>query len=196
MFVGFIAVVVILLVIVGLMSSGATSGSGGVDQTKATKVLGELSGLAQSAGFYKTTTVGSNYAGLTVGQLVANGIVSVDDTIKVDGTPATGAGDAAHIVSKSVPELVYTVAVDGARTNRLVVTPLMHPDADLATIGLQPAVITASLGGALEAAYAKLVPEANVFATGTFDPAVTTTGSHVDKGTVITDGLASIYLEQ
>jgi len=124
MFVGFIAVVVILLIIVGLMSTGATSGSGGVDQTKATKAISEISALAQSTGFYKTTVDTTNYAGLTVQKLIDNGIVSVNDTVTataadydLDAKTTIADGDKV-VASKAVPGLVYKLESDlaGAAT--------------------------------------------------------------------------------
>jgi len=137
MLVGFIAVIVILLVIVGLMSAGGTSGSGGVDQTKATKVVSEISALAQSSGFFKTTTAQSNFEGMDVAALMDAGIVDSNDVITfldADGSsgvtivdPTTvdliGEGteeatiateDALYVKSKAVSGVYYDVAVDPA----------------------------------------------------------------------------------
>lgn len=146
MLVGFIAVIVILLVIVGLMSAGGTSGSGGVDQTKATKVVSEISALAQSAGFYKTTTKNSNFEGMNVAALIDAGIIdSADAIVFVDADGSTGltvvdpttvdmigeaieedkiaTEDAEYVKSKAVSGVYYNVAVDGADTtnNTMVV---------------------------------------------------------------------------
>jgi len=149
MLVGFIAVIVILLVIVGLMSAGGTSGSGGVDQTKATKVVSEISALAQSAGFYKTTTAQSNYEGMNVPALIDAGIIDKADAIvfvDADGStgltivdPATvdmiGEGveedviaveDKEYVKSKAVGGVYYNVAVDAADgTNNTMVVELV-----------------------------------------------------------------------
>lgn len=186
MFVGFIAVVVILLVIVGIMSSGATSGSGGVDQTKATKVLGEISGLAQSAGFYKTTVATSNYAGMDLPKLVDAGIVSLVDTVTAAGVPAANSYESALVISKAANEIVYTINADTNNANRLVIGVLENPDA-------AAAAMTDSLGSALETSYGKI---ATADSTGEFDPAETTTGSIADLTADTNDGLATIYLQQ
>jgi hypothetical protein len=187
MFVGFIAVVVILLVIVGLMSSGATSGSGGVDQTKATKMLGEISGLAQAAGFYKTTNANSNYANMTIPLLISNGIVAVEDTLQADGSASTAltASTATHIRSKSVPEVAYTLVVDPANVNRILLSAVDSPDA-------AQGAVTASLGAALETSFTKLVPNGNVV-TDVGD--VEANGSYVLNATA-GDGFGAMYLQQ
>jgi len=145
MLVGFIAVIVILLVIVGLMSAGGTSGSGGVDQTKATKVVSEISALAQSAGFFKTTTKNSNFEGMSVSALIDAGIIDSNDVIVfVDADGSTGltivdpatvdmigeaveegaiaVEDAEYVKSKAVSGVYYNVAVDAAdATNNTMV---------------------------------------------------------------------------
>jgi hypothetical protein len=171
MFVGFIAVVVILLVIVGLMSSGATNGSGGVDQTKATKALSEISALAQSTGFYKTTTAGSDYTGLTTQGLIDAGIVaSADiyttvaaDNVKVNGVQVVAATK--MVKSKAVTGLYYGAVVNGTSVANFDLTVACDSDDIGATSGL---------GAALEKTYTKLAGNASV-ATGT----VTTDGSAV-----------------
>jgi len=148
MLVGFIAVIVILLVIVGLMSAGGTSGSGGVDQTKATKVVSEISALAQSAGFFKTTTTQSNYEGMNVAALIDAGIIdSADAIVFVDADGSTGltivdkddvdmigeaveedaiaVEDAQYVKSKAVAGVYYNVAVDAAdATNNTMIIEL------------------------------------------------------------------------
>jgi hypothetical protein len=130
MFVGFIAVVVILLVIVGLMSSGATNGSGGVDQTKATKALSEMSALAQSAGFFKTTTTNSDYTGMSTDALVTGGIVASADTATSTATMVGDAGlvGANHTVikSKAVSGLYYTVDAD-SNVNKFDLNVIVDP---------------------------------------------------------------------
>ena len=65
MLIGFIVVIVMILVIVGLMATGNSGGGTGVNQTKATKVVTEIGTLAQSVSFYKTTTAAGDLAGLT-----------------------------------------------------------------------------------------------------------------------------------
>jgi len=172
MFVGFIAVVVILLVIVGLMSSGATNGSGGVDQTKATKALSEISALAQSTGFYKTTTASSDYTGLSVQALIDAGIVaSADiytviaaDNVKVDAVQVTAATKL--VKSKAVTGLYYNVVVNGTASSQFDLT--IAADSD--DIGA-----TSTLGAALEKTFTKLAGNATV-----------------NSGTVTTDGSAKI----
>ena len=171
MFVGFIAVVVILLVIVGLMSSGATNGSGGVDQTKATKALSEISALAQSTGFYKTTTAGSDYAGLSTQGLIDAGIVAsadiytviAGDNVKVDG--AQVAVGTKMVKSKAVTGLFYGAVVNGTAVSKFDLTIAAESDVIAPTSGL---------GAALEKTYTKLAGNATV-ASGT----VTTDGSAV-----------------
>ena len=171
MFVGFIAVVVILLVIVGLMSSGATNGSGGVDQTKATKALSEISALAQSTGFYKTTTAGSDYAALSTQGLIDAGIVaSADiyttvaaDNVKVNGVQVVAATKL--VKSKAVTGLYYAAVVNGTSVANFDLTVACDSDDIGATSGL---------GAALEKTYTKLAGNATV-ASGT----VTTDGSAV-----------------
>ena len=160
MFVGFIAVVVILLVIVGLMSSGSTSGSGGVDQTKATKVLTEVSALVQSAGFFQTTTTNSDYDGITVGTLETAGIIATADIADVsalttlsltpaaDGTTdAADLGETAVVASKSVKGLYYNLQAASAGTSTFVLNTIVDT-----------AELTAgdSLSKALESSYSKL----------------------------------------
>jgi len=156
MFVGFIAVVVILLIIVGLMSTGATSGSGGVDQTKATKAISEISALAQSTGFYKTTVDTSDYAGLNTDALVNAGIVSGADTItgadvvaadyEIDGASTIGDNDTV-VVSKAVPGVIYKVY---ANTDATLGDNYFNVD-----IGTKK-TLTAGLKQALDTTYAKL----------------------------------------
>lgn len=107
MLVGFIAVVVILLVIIGIMATSSTSGSGGVDQTKATKLVSEISGLSQSMGFYKTTTANGDYAGLDVKSAINAGIVDINDT---DASDSQNPDDATLIKSKALTGVTYTLA--------------------------------------------------------------------------------------
>lgn len=144
MFVGFIAVVVILLVIVGLMSSGATNGSGGVDQTKATKALSEMSALAQSAGFFKTTTTNSDYTGMSTDALVTGGIVASADTATSTATMVGDAGlvGANHTVikSKAVSGLYYTVDVDGQSVNNFDLNVIVDPAVVTSGSGLAKAL--------------------------------------------------------
>lgn len=148
MFVGFIAVVVILLVIVGLMSSGATNGSGGVDQTKATKALSEVSALAQSTGFYKTTTAGSDYVGLAgVQQLIDAGIVATGDTVLATATMTGSVLGERVVKSKAVPGVYYKIAVNATNTNTFDVTII--PDTTLVAAG-------SGMGAALEKAITKV----------------------------------------
>jgi len=165
MFVGFIAVVVILLIIVGLMSTGATSGSGGVDQTKATKAISEISALAQSTGFFKTTTDNSNYEGLTVDTLENNGIISKADTVAIsagdyniealqDNSASISDGDKV-VVSKAVPGLVYKVVADHALASDAAVNNTYF-DISIAANKTADNGLTASLMQALDTAYAKV----------------------------------------
>lgn len=153
MLVGFIAVIVILLVIVGLMSAGGTSGSGGVDQTKATKVVSEISAIAQSSGFFKTTTAESNFEGLNVGLLIDSGIVdSLDVVTFFDADASTGltiedpasltligeateeaaiaTEDALYVKSKAVSGVYYNVTVDAADStnNTMVIDVIINED--------------------------------------------------------------------
>lgn len=183
MFVGFIAVIVIILIIVTLMSTGATSGSGGVDQTKATKAIGEISALGQAIGFYKTTSPGSNYAGISVEKLKNAGIVNADDLADstVDMNRVTQAGGAvealtaatdALIASKAVPGLYYNVTTSTNSNNEFVIQVIT----DNSGAGLSTTVDSGLLS-ALETSYTKLK------GTGT-----------VETGAVIDDGVAAIVL--
>lgn len=79
MFTGFIAVIVVILIIAGIMATGTTSASGGVDQTKASKAVSEISALTQGIGFYKTTTDANDYTGISVQALQDAGIVDGND---------------------------------------------------------------------------------------------------------------------
>lgn len=151
MLVGFIAVIVILLVIVGLMSAGGTSGSGGVDQTKATKVLSEISAIAQSSSFYKTTTAESNYEGMDVNALIDAGIIdpiNVITFLDADGSSgvtienpdnltligeAIEEGDIAtedtlYVKSKSVDGVYYAIAVDPADNNTMTIGVIINEE--------------------------------------------------------------------
>lgn len=65
MLIGFIVVIVMILVIVGLMATGNSGGGTGVNQTRATKVVTEIGTLAQSLSFFKTTTGSGNFEGFT-----------------------------------------------------------------------------------------------------------------------------------
>jgi len=112
MFVGFIAVIVILLIIVGLMSTGAGSASGGVDQTKVTKIVSEISTLGQAAGFYKSTTADGDYADLNVAALVSNGIVdsnNVEDIANIEEVQDESYG----VQDDLSPTVVKSSVVDG-----------------------------------------------------------------------------------
>lgn len=181
MFVGFIAVVVILLVIVGLMSSGATNGSGGVDQTKATKALSEVSALVQSTGFYKTTTSDSNYAGLTVDTLASNGIVAsidlVPSTVDFIGNGGAMTAGVNVVKSKAVDGLYYNITVgDTSAAMKIDIV------ADSTKIS---STLQSGLAKALESSYAKLSPSAvDVGVIGT------TTDNVVN--TIANDGAASV----
>jgi hypothetical protein len=110
MLVGFIAIIVILLVIIGVMSTGATSGSGGVDQTKATKLVSELSGIAQSVGFFKTTTTNGDYDGITLDKVATAGIVELE-SMGSGYKDAAGVevADANYIKSNAVNGVFYNV---------------------------------------------------------------------------------------
>lgn len=166
MFVGFIAVVVILLVVVGLMSTGATNGSGGVDQTKATKVISEISALVQSTGFYKTTNATSSYSGVTVANLVAAGIVDSADTVTTTAAGTAGAFTTITtddgttqaliptttqvIVSKSVPGVYYVIGA-GASTNQFKIQ-----------VAADATTLSSTLKSALQTNYSKLAGSAAV----------------------------------
>ena len=84
MFVGFIAVIVILLIIVGLMSTGAGSAGGGVDQTKVTKIVSEISTISQNLGFYKSSVDTADFTGITVTKAVESGIIDSANVKTVD----------------------------------------------------------------------------------------------------------------
>lgn len=146
MFVGFIAVIIILLLIVGLMSTGVTSASGGIDQTKAVKAVSEISGIAQSTGYYKTAQDTVNYKSLTLVSLEELGIVDHNDLIETNGdgvdystfhgTFIDNAGAVADntilIRSKSIDGLFYNITQNADTTNKfdldLVVSTDLIPD--------------------------------------------------------------------
>ena len=157
MFVGFIAVIVILLVIVGLMSSGATNGSGGVDQTKATKALSEVSALVQSTGYYKTTSASSDYSSISMSALTASGIISTNDTVTAGATyvgdAGTYAGTETVIKSKAVAGLYYNISAgSGTLSNSTFKIDVV----------VDPAVIASgsSLASAIESSMGKLTATA------------------------------------
>ena len=181
MFIGFIAVIVVLLIIVAVMSTGTTTGSGGVDQTKAAKMVTEMSALAQTAGFYKTTTVDNDYAGVDVDALVASGIVSSDDIVVADvltnaliqsDAKATAVVNAANMISsKAVSGLSYVVEPTTA-LNGIVVS----------TAG--SAAIEGTLAAALEKAYAKFGTGAAI-ATAAIEGQVAETAEVAGVGSVV-----------
>jgi hypothetical protein len=196
MFIGFIAVIVVLLIIVAVMSTGTTTGSGGVDQTKAAKMVTEVSALAQTAGFYKTTQVDNNYASVSVANLVTAGIVSVDDvkTVAVEGAIDSltdvklNGGTAAaalvptgnYIKSKAVSGLFYAIAPTTDNKGIVITTAA---SAGMITIGgnaTTEGTAATTLGQALETAY-------NKFNTTT--PSIATKASAAVEGVVV-DGAA------
>lgn len=200
MFVGFIAVIVVILIVVALMSTGATSGSGGVDQTKATKAVSEISALGQSIGFFKTTTLNSNYAGINVDSLVKAGIISSNDVqlstdsmkalpVTVDGvidnTEAALVPGRDIIKSKAVEGLYYEV-LPGASASTFVIKTIINE----AKGGIAPSPEAGgaddSLRSAIEAAVAKL--DGN---------GVNVKGGGIDvvSGTKTADGLVVVTLK-
>jgi len=122
MFVGFIAVIIILLIIVGLMSTGGTNASGGINQTKAVKAVSEISTIAQSTGYYKTSNT-SNYDKLSLVGLETLGILDHTDLVEANGDGVDYAGKGGTFIdnagavadntllirSKSVEGLYYTI---------------------------------------------------------------------------------------
>jgi hypothetical protein len=155
MLVGFIAVIVILLVIIGVMSTGATSGSGGVDQTKATKLISEISGIAQSVGFYKTLTKNGDYKDMNTTKLAEAGIVELD---KADANPKkhsetvgsiTPAGSAKYVKSKAIEGVYYDINV---KDNTNDVT---HFTIDVMVDGTKVSTASEGLGKAMEKAMTK-----------------------------------------
>lgn len=184
MLVGFIAVVVILLVIVGLMSSGATSGTGGIDQTKAAKTLSEMSSIMQQVGFVKTISANSDYSdlaetavgdGLGVDSLVSAGIVDPSDVVATDGGATTVEGKTVHaedgvsvpvadsnlIKSKSISGIYYQIRQTAGDANSFEVV-VYSDDA-----------LTSTMKSALHASY-------NKFSTSALNVANT---ADVDAGT-------------
>jgi len=152
MFIGFIAVIVILLIIVAVMSTGVTTGSGGVDQTKAAKVVTELGTLAQSIGFYKTITTNSDYEGVSVDELSNAGIVASEDIVDVV-TLNNVKDDAGNdittgniITSKAIKGLYYDVTPATNSVNYVKIKALVDTD-DVET--------GSTLAQALEKAYTK-----------------------------------------
>lgn len=126
MLIGFIVVIVMILVIVGLMATGNSGGGTGVNQTKATKVVTEIGTLAQSISFFKTTTTAGDYVGLDSAKAIAllDGYttVTVDETaigqdVEGNGDTTNAAVDA--IVSQAESTLNYTFSVNSADTKEL-----------------------------------------------------------------------------
>lgn len=135
MFTGFIAVIVVILIIAGIMATGTTSASGGVDQTKASKAVSEISSLTQGIGFYKTTTDANDYAGISVQALQDSGIVSANDVYTTVNAGEYVYDDGANvdanvsvIKSRAVDGLAYQVLEDtdtGVFQLRVVADPNM-----------------------------------------------------------------------
>jgi hypothetical protein len=132
MFMTLIAVVVVLLLIIGYMSQSTTSGSGGVDQTKAAKMVTEMGALAQSASFYKTMTTDADYKDVSVAQLKDAGIVDALDLVDVTtidnltgDSAVPAAGDV--IKSKAINGLYYIVK-EGSNDKYLVIESFVDTD--------------------------------------------------------------------
>lgn len=159
MFVGFIAVVAILLVIVGLMSSGGATpgGSALMNNTKATKMLQEISGIVQSVNSYKSVSPSGSYYDspteyITMTSAKNYGIFSDEDLYTVLGTETfvsnwiipPVAGDKL-LKSLAIPGVYYKIDLYGVGTFALsVVVDTANP------------LVTSDLKIAMESAYKKL----------------------------------------
>ena len=196
MFIGFIAIIVALLIIVAVMSTGSTSGSGGIDQTKATKMVSEISALQQAAGFYKTTTANNDYGTAATGDQISvvnlqnAGIIASADIVvtSADGVAGAYAGiqdlDQAAIVagssliaSKAVPGLFYSVAptADGSQVVISVVPSSSIYDANPADAwDATSADERTTLANSLESAFGKFAGTATVDTVGVASAAAET----------------------
>jgi hypothetical protein len=145
MLIGFIVVIVMILVIVGLMATGNTGGGTGINQTKATKVVTEIGTIAQSLSFFKTTTAAGDMSGFTHADGVAlldgysaDGVTVADDINYTSDDTVAGNVIASNVVdgveteplsadmtdavkSQAVPNLLYAFAMDANNTNRFVI---------------------------------------------------------------------------
>jgi len=149
MLIGFIVVIVMILVIVGLMATGNSGGGTGVNQTKATKVVTEIGTLAQSLSFFKTTTADGSFDGFThaSGYALLDGY---DETAAVVSEATftanlNGDGDATDtdvgkaVISQAVSTVNYHFFVDNATFanatiddgDLVIVVELTGTDADL-----------------------------------------------------------------
>jgi len=139
MLIGFIVVIVMILVIVGLMATGNSGGGTGVNQTKATKVVSEIGTIAQSLSFYKTTTNAGNYAGFN--QAAAKNLLQpagydfTDTTTTVDddwNTSTARVAVAAGLAkSQAVPSVRYFFSTDSTNSKLNIDLELTGTDAAL-----------------------------------------------------------------
>ena len=136
MLIGFIVVIVMILVIVGLMATGNSGGGTGVNQTKATKVVTEIGTLAQSLSFFKTTTTAGDFSGFThdagvalldgytatasiaEGTLGTTGGVDVNGNGSIDGTAIANG-----VVSQAVSSLSYVFSTNTSK--QLVISAIL-----------------------------------------------------------------------
>ena len=173
----FIAVIVVILIIVGIMATGSSSGSGGINQTKATKVLSEISGLVQSVGFYKATTTAGDYENLSMTTADNAGVLPATTTVTtgadyngpaaVDGSGDLTLADGATVIpSGSLSDLVFTVNVHKDGTGAVDNSKM-----DLNVFAKK--TLDADLGAAINSAYGKLTVGA------------TSIASNADTGVVI-----------
>jgi len=161
MLIGFIVVIVMILVIVGLMATGNSGGGTGVNQTKATKVVTEIGTLAQSLAFYKTTTSAGDYLGFNETKAVsllggyASNASIVESTLNnstaaaggfdVDGDGATTSTIANGLVSQAVPTLSYVFSTNST-SDSLVISVILG-GTDLALDKAIGATVASKLNG-------------------------------------------------
>ena len=150
MLIGFIVVIVMILVIVGLMATGNSGGGTGVNQTKATKVVTEIGTLAQSLAFYKTTTNTGDYTGFNQASAISllsgyasNGTATVDN----DGDPSTAAASETNcIVSQAVPTVMYYFSTNSTSDKLNIDVGLTGSDSALNT-ALGTTIVSKLTGG-------------------------------------------------
>lgn len=164
MFVGFIAVVVILLVIVGLMSEVSTEQVGGTEQTRASKAVSELAAMRGTANMYKIPSLTSDYAGLSVtnisraglmnsaldGYVVTGGEVIKENTDEQVGSTVVPL-NTYLIKSQSIPGLYFKVR-QGATGATYYVSTIVNPN-----------LVSHNQAMALESAYLKVATKATAY---------------------------------
>jgi len=172
-----VVMAIAVIIMSGIMYMGSNFGSGGIDQTKAAKVVGEISTLGTNVQTFKTTTESSDYEGLTTQAAVDAGIIKASKTaqvkddgngglyVDVDNSDSYDAGEGVDSESGLVAGDVVVVseAVKGAFYK--VESRDGTPELDHLTVAVtsDSGFVSDSLKKAMEAAYGKF---GNYFYTG------------------------------